>query len=266
MHPLLWTVPVYPLMWAVAAGLAIGVGAWIAHRSGDFPPGRSAVAIALLAVSVLVGSKLLYLAEARFYLYDDYVPLAARGVLHGFRIPGGILLLAAAMPLVCRVLRLPWLRFGDTVIPIAALALIFIRLGCFLNGCCFGKVSSLPWAMSFPRGSWVFWYHRTHGWIPMGAQRSLAVHPLQLYFLLAAVVTAGILFWQQRRVAWPGRVQLLFYVLFFGSTAALEPLRENYLTLNNWLAPFAAVLATGALVGPMWGRRKLRVHGSASPL
>ncbi|MFQ5668836.1 MAG: prolipoprotein diacylglyceryl transferase family protein [Candidatus Binatia bacterium] len=86
--------------------------------------------------------------------------------------------------------------------------------------------------------------------MPRTAQVSLPVHPLQLYFLLAALLIFGILLWQQRRgVPYPGSPQLLFYALFFGSTALLEPLRQNSLTLNNWLAPAAAVVAAGLLLG-----------------
>jgi phosphatidylglycerol:prolipoprotein diacylglycerol transferase len=157
-------------------------------------------------------------------------------------------LLAIAMPIVCRVLRLPTGRFGDAVIPMAAFALVFIRLGCFLNSCCFGKVSSLPWAVRFPRQTWVFWYHETHGWIPRAASASLPVHPLQLYFLGAALAALVALVWQQRLAPYAGRTQLLFYATFFVTTAAFEPLRENYLTLNNWLAPLAAAIATTGLI------------------
>jgi prolipoprotein diacylglyceryltransferase len=77
----------------------------------------------------------------------------------------------------------------------------------------------------------------------------LPVHPLQLYFLIAALLTLAILLWQRRRAPYPGYLQLLFYTLFFGTTAALEPLRENYLTLNHWLAPVAMVIAAGVLFG-----------------
>ncbi len=260
MYPVfLGTLPVYSLMWAVAVTVCLVLGARIGV-AGGLPAGRSAMAIALLASSILIGSKLLYLTEAWLSPHDDYVPQVARGLLHGFRIPGGMLALAVAMPLVCRVLRLPWRRFGDAVIPLAALALVFIRLGCFLNSCCFGKVTSVPWAVSFPRGSWVHWYHKTHGWIALTAEASLPVHPLQLYFVVAAAVTLAILRWPSVRssrspalsrespgvrAGYPGERQLLFHTLFFGSTALLEPLRENYLTLNNWLAAAAALVAAG---------------------
>jgi len=256
MHPWLFqSVSLYLLMWICSAIVGVGLGARVTNRAG-FPAGRSTAALMLLALSILVGSKLLYLAESRWFPLDDYVPAMARGSLHGFRIPGGILVLAMAGPVVCRALGLPWRRFGDATIPLAALALVFIRLGCFLNGCCFGRVSSVPWAIAFPRQSWVFWYHRAKGWVPPTAAASLPVHPLQLYFLSAAVLTLLVLVWQRPRAPYPGYLQLLFYLFFFGSTAALEPLRENYLTLNNWIAPGAAAVAAGILAGRSLARKE----------
>lgn len=254
MHPLLFdTIPLYLLAWVCAAVTGIALGARTAGRAG-FPVGRSAVGIALLALSIIVGSKLLYLAEARWFPFDDYVPPEVRGSLHGFRIPGGILMLAAAMPVVCRGLGLPWRRFGDLVVPFVAFALVLVRVGCFLNGCCFGKVSGLSWAVAFPRGSWVFWFHWKRGWIAPAAASSLPVHPLQLYFLMSAALMVLILLWPKRRTPYPGYPQLLSYALFFGSTAILEPFRENFLTLNNLLNPAAAVAAVGMLFGRSIGQ------------
>ncbi len=41
----------------------------------------------------------------------------------------------------------------DIIAPSAMLGLAFGRVGCFLNGCCWGGVCDLPWAMEFPMGS-----------------------------------------------------------------------------------------------------------------
>lgn len=41
----------------------------------------------------------------------------------------------------------------DIIAPSAALGLAFGRIGCFLNGCCFGGACNLPWAVEFPFGS-----------------------------------------------------------------------------------------------------------------
>jgi phosphatidylglycerol:prolipoprotein diacylglycerol transferase len=60
------------------------------------------------------------------------------------------------------VLTLAWLRwrekvsirwYMDIIAPSAALGLAIGRIGCFLNGCCYGGVCDLPWAVQFPAGS-----------------------------------------------------------------------------------------------------------------
>lgn len=248
MYPSIYSVPLYYLTWLVAAVTCVSLGVRWATRA-RFPAGSATLALVIATLSIALGSKIFYLLEGSFFPLDDYVPISIRGPLHGFRIPGGVVALALTMPIVCKLLGLQWREFGDALIPLAAMGLVFIRLGCFLNGCCFGRVSSVPWAIAFPRSSWVYWYHRARLWIPPSAQSSLPVHPLQLYFLLAALVTLGVLLWQGRRAWYPGSTQFLFYFLFFGTTALLEPLRENYLTLNNWLTPIAAMIAGGVLVG-----------------
>ncbi len=49
--------------------------------------------------------------------------------------------------------RLPGLALADLVIPSVLLGVAIGRLGCFLNGCCFGGACELPWAVEFPFGS-----------------------------------------------------------------------------------------------------------------
>lgn len=49
--------------------------------------------------------------------------------------------------------RLPMLPLADLVAPSLMLGLAVGRIGCFLNGCCYGGLCDLPWAVQFPRGS-----------------------------------------------------------------------------------------------------------------
>jgi len=213
---------------------------------------KSFVAFLGFAALILAGAKFLYLAEAALFPLDDYVPPEHRGPLHGFRIPGGIVLLAVLGPFVSRGLGLPWRRFGDAVIIAAPLALIGIRVGCFLNGCCFGKLSHVPWAISFPEGSLALAYQLKRGMVPAGSAWSLPVHPLQLYFAAAALLIGCALVAGRRQVGGDGALQFGFYALFFSSTAALETLRANFLTLNNLIVPVAALLSAVVVVSMLW--------------
>lgn len=49
--------------------------------------------------------------------------------------------------------RLPALAVADVVAPSIMLGLALGRVGCLLNGCCYGTVSNLPWAVTFPQYS-----------------------------------------------------------------------------------------------------------------
>ena len=103
-------------------------------------------------------------------------------------------------------------------------------------------MTGVPWGVTFPRGSLAFAFQYEQHWLTDEATESLPVHPLQLYFVLAASATYVILIWLQRQPTRPGTTQFVFYLLFFATTALLEPLRANYLTLNNFLVPLASAL------------------------
>ena len=49
--------------------------------------------------------------------------------------------------------KMPMLRTFDVMAPAAALGIAIGRIGCLLNGCCFGGVTDLSWAIVFPQGS-----------------------------------------------------------------------------------------------------------------
>lgn len=177
---------------------------------------------------------------------DDYVPPQLRGWAHGFRVPGGVALLALAGPLVCKSFGLPWRAFGDASICAVPLAIVCIRIGCFLNGCCFGDVSSIPWAVTFPPGSWAYQFHQARGLIAANAATSLAVHPLPLYFAGAAGL--AFLWTLSARRGRPGRRQIEFYLLFFSTSAFIEPFRAVSLTLNTILLLAASLIAGAYLL------------------
>lgn len=101
--------------------------------------------------------------------------------------------------------RLPKLALADMIAPSLLIGLAFGRIGCLLNGCCYGGVSDLPWAVTFPRDSLPYMEQLDSGQLP-GADspldpatgyprdtpdRSLPVHPTQIY----SSVNAALLCW-----------------------------------------------------------------------
>ena len=257
MYPLLFGVwPSYLAMWAVAAVIGLG-GALLVARRHDFPVGRTFIAIGCALLSAVLGSKLLYLAESWVYPNEDYVPIAIRNAAHGFRIPGGVLLVAMTTVPVCRLLALDWRRFGDAMVPLFPLGLVCVRVGCFLNGCCFGMPTGSALGVTFPRGTWVHFFQRQNGWIAKTADQSLPVHPLQLYFAFAAlaILIALLLVGRKNREKslWTGERQFLFYFLFFATSLPLEWMRANPLTANRVLE-----LGGLAIFGGLWAGTRMR--------
>ena len=65
------------------------------------------------------------------------------------------MLVVGGLALIAFIYRhhLPGLALADLIAPSVVLGLGLGRVGCFLNGCCFGGTCELPWAVQFPAGS-----------------------------------------------------------------------------------------------------------------
>jgi len=66
-------------------------------------------------------------------------------VVYGALIGGGLSLIA----FIYRY-KVPGLALADLIAPSVVLGMALGRIGCFLNGCCYGDVCDLPWAVTFP--------------------------------------------------------------------------------------------------------------------
>ncbi len=128
------------------------------ERSSIYAVGAAA------AVSGVLGARLFYVLghwEEFSSRWGSLLDLNMRGLVFY----GGLALAVPVCVLVARWTGLPPGRTADAVGLALPLSLAVARVGCFLNGCCGGRPSSLPWAVTFP-GS------------------AAAVHPTQLYELL----------------------------------------------------------------------------------
>jgi phosphatidylglycerol:prolipoprotein diacylglycerol transferase len=82
---------------------------------------------------------------------------------------------------------LHFLQYADAAAPAVALGYSVYRIGCFLNGCCFGTVSDLSWAVSFGVNSEAFATQVAAGLISPDAGQTLPVHPTQFYHALLGI-------------------------------------------------------------------------------
>lgn len=164
MMPVVWTIPFlgrdipgYGLLMMIGFLAAIVWAARRAQRSGANPDVVLNCGFISLIAGV-VGCRAMYV----YHYWDQY---KSRGSLleiawaivdvskGGLEFYGGFILS------VIGVTYYLW-RWGhslrwylDIMAPSSALGLAFGRIGCFLNGCCFGAPTDLPWAVKFPYGS-----------------------------------------------------------------------------------------------------------------
>lgn len=82
----------------------------------------------------------------------------------------------------------PLRPYMDVMAPAIMVGTLFGRLGCFLNGCCYGDVCNLPWAVRFPKPSPPWSFEWSNKLIPADALYSLPLHPTQIYSALDALV------------------------------------------------------------------------------
>lgn len=150
----------------------------------------------------------------------------------------------------------PW-RGADLLAPSVALGVGIGRIGCLLNGCCFGKPCGLPWAITFPAGS--FAAHEFPG---------VALHPTQVYESLSAVAICGILLAVEKRKPFDGFLLWLLLLLLAVSRFAVDPLRyyeptsmvAGALTTNQVIG-IALIVTAAAALTVLGVRRRARPGG-----
>jgi len=109
--------------------------------------------------------------------------------------------------------KLPLWSFADTLAPSIALGYIPGRLGCLMNGCCFGRPTEMFWGIQFPSG------HETHPHI---------VHPTQVYDALLNLALYLFLAWLYRRRQFSGQVFASYLMCYAVTRSVVEVFRGDY--------------------------------------
>lgn len=104
--------------------------------------------LAVLAGGLAGGRLLFVLTEWEYYLrHPIHVFFLQEG---GMAIQGALAVGILSGIIMCRAKGLPFLGMSDLVAPYLALAQSLGRVGCFLNGCCYGRVTETMPAVVFP--------------------------------------------------------------------------------------------------------------------
>ena len=165
--------------------------------------------IFLLIVSGVIGARIFYIIS----YFDQFKYSYIKGVKvlnstpemvlemlkiynGGLVFYGGFICAVIAMIIYCRKKKLDFWMITDMCVPGLALGHLFGRIGCFLNGCCYGKPTEMPFAITYPAGTppalkYPDMAQQKIIQIGEGLQTvcpSLHLHPVQLYEVLCNLI------------------------------------------------------------------------------
>jgi len=204
----------------VALGFLAGI--WSAARRSPRAgiPGEKVVDLGpWLILGAIAGARALYV----FTFWDEQ--FASAPMVEVFKVwtgglvyYGGLIGASIACIVYCLAKRLPLWKIADVLAPSVALGQVFGRLGCLLNGCCYGASTGLPWGIAYPAA------HATH---PAGMEAAV-VHPTQVYESLASLGLYAGLAWLFRRRKFDGQVFGGFLAGYAVIRSVVELFRGDY--------------------------------------
>ncbi len=200
----------------------IAGASWAGKRADKVGIDRDIVWDASMCILItgIVGARAFYLVQKRSIVFKDAVTLQD----YLFRIVnlsdgglvlyGGVILGTVAYFAFCKIRNVRPLQLADVITPSIFLGIGFGRIGCLLNGCCYGDRCDLPWAITFPAGSVPYEVMLRYGFIDPGAAVSLPLHPTQIYSSIGGFVLAYLtatVFKHRRHVGEVFAVGAIFY-------------------------------------------------------
>jgi len=259
----------YGVMLLVAAA----AGTWLSIVRGR-ALGIDADTILALATDVfiwgLVGARMFYVLQYREQFFRPDMSLldslaAIANIAGGGLVVFGSLPTAAVAVWRFAIRRgIPVLQLADCIAPGLLLGLAIGRVGCFLNGCCYGGPCDLPWAVRFPTGT----APAEHYPAVDGGSRPL--HPAQLYAALDAALLAvlAVVFTPLKRR--DGEVFALVLTLHPLSRILLESIRVDEPPALGTPFSISQIVSIGLLLAAsaLWwwiGRQPLRTGGTPLP-
>lgn len=200
------------------------------RQGAAFPQGFLDSLYTYLVLGLVLGARLGYVL---FYDLSTYLrnPAEVFAVWHGgMSFHGGMIGTLLAGWLCCRKYRIDYWLAADLVVVTAPIGLGLGRLGNFINGELYGRVTDVPWAMVFPGGG------------------PLPRHPSQLYeFGLEGVLLFAILWIAKERRHAPGMMTALILTLYGLFRFFVEFFREPDLQLGFIAGPFTMGQVLSAL-------------------
>ena len=226
----------------IAAGVFFSLFLMVraASRYGFPPSDKVFDLVFVVVVTGFAGGRVLYVIQEWGWYREhpwEMIQIWKGGLIY----TGGVIGSLIGVMVFGRLARLAPLALLDFAIPYVALTHSFGRVGCFLNGCCYGKACDLPWAVQFP-------------FLPG------PVHPTQIYEAIFNLALFGFLAWRYPRRRFEGEGFANYLMIYGTGRFFLEFLRGDQFPVFFFLTPqqifsFAFLLAGMMLYG-ICGRKR----------
>lgn len=228
----------YGMMYVVGFGLGYWAARYRARHDSRWPVALISDLLTYIMIGVIAGGRVGYVL---FYGMGNW----AKDWLYplkiwegGMSFHGGLLGVLIAMFFFARKHGKGYFEVTDFIAPLIPIGLFFGRIGNFINGELWGRVTDLPWGVVFPTGG------------PMPR------HPSQLYEALLEGLVLFVMLWMYSAKPRPyGRVSGLFLIGYGIFRSAVEFVREpdshlRYLAFD-WLT-MGMVLSLPMIVFGLW--------------
>jgi len=255
MYRILFTIGTFPIysygvMIALAFITAILLAMKEAKRYGEDPERILDISLYVI-LGALIGGRLGYILT-----YLDYYMKNPVKILYfrqgGLSFLGGFLVAYFLCWLYVKRTKISFWKYADIAAPSVAIGIGIGRIGCFLNGCCFGVVSE-NYGIKFPSLHMppVYLQQLNDGLIASGSSYTLPVIPTQLYSSLCdGFLIFFILHWMKKYRKYDGFLMLNFFILYSISRFTVEFFRfyENNYKVFNLLTITQTILLGVVLV------------------
>jgi phosphatidylglycerol:prolipoprotein diacylglycerol transferase len=214
----------YGIMVVLAVVAVIALAVLEARRVGLSEEHIYSVALWGIIGGILV-SRLLHVIDKW-----DYYMANPRQIIGfaGLTVYGAVFGALLAVLIYCWVKKLSFWQIGDVVAPGAIVGQAIGRIGCFINGCCYGLPTSLPWSVA---------YTNPASFCPLGE----SFQPTQIYHLIWNLIGFSILWSLRRRLKPQGSLFLLYLALYAAGDLSIRFVRVG--------EPFLFGLQQAQLIG-----------------
>ena len=242
--------------YGIMIALAFLAGLWTATlraRRENIPGERITDVVTWIMVGSIIGARTVYVTtwheEFAGQPWTEIFAVWHGGLVYYGGLIGGII----AALLYAWWKKMPVWKMADVLAPSIALGSFFGRAGCLLNGCCYGRQTDLPWAITFTN--------------PLAHELSntplnVPLHPTQIYDGLLNLALYFFLAWLFRRKKFDGEIIATYLICYAIIRSIVEVFRGDYtklhyhlgLTPAQWIS--VPIFITGLALAAILSRTK----------